>query len=174
MTQVEFLTKQTEDAYDWTNKIIESIPFAKWDTIPSIVESNVSWQIGHLIMSHYFHSVMVIAGHQMDIIQKIPIKEYGKFYTNALPKDSVGKVDLHELLKNLKFVQQRSIEIISKLSDEELENDLEQTPTKHPIAKIKKEAIDWNIKHTMYHCGQIGLLKRVVDERYDFGLRLGE
>ncbi|WP_216824389.1 hypothetical protein [Emticicia sp. TH156] len=45
--------------------------------------------------------------------------------------------------------------------------------TKHNIfnSKTKFEALDWNIKHTLWHCRQIGLLKRVVDKRYDFGLR---
>ncbi|MCE7059373.1 hypothetical protein [Dyadobacter sp. CY343] len=32
--------------------------------------------------------------------------------------------------------------------------------------------IDWNIKHTVYHCGQIGILSRIVEKRFDFGLRL--
>ncbi|WP_439557278.1 hypothetical protein [Dyadobacter sp.] len=56
----------------------------------------------------------------------------------------------------------------------ELNNPLEPTPTPHPIATTKFEAIDWNIKHTMYHCGQIGMISRVVEKRYDFGLRLAQ
>ncbi|WP_248480271.1 hypothetical protein [Spirosoma liriopis] len=69
-------------------------------------------------------------------------------------------------------MQQKSLAILASLQDWELDQPLELTPTAHPIATTKREAIDWNIKHTMYHCGQLGLIKRVVDQRHDFGLRL--
>lgn len=174
MTEIQMLIRQTESVYGWTNKLIETIPFEQWETIPEIIESNISWQVGHLIMSHYFHSVMVIVGHQMDVIQKIPLKEYDELFTNAVPKKSVGKTNPYELISKLKVVQQKSIDIIGELSMEELESRLKPTPTPHPIAKTKLEAIEWNIQHTMYHCGQIGVLKRVLGERYDFGLRRPE
>ena len=171
MTEIEILTQQTENAYKWTNKLVETISFDKWNTIPGIIESTISWQVGHLIMSHYYHSIMVIAGHQMDVIQKIPLKDYDKLFTNALPKHSIGKTNPADLLNQLAIVQQKSISIIKTLTLTDLESELVPAPTPHPIAKTKFEAIDWNIKHTMYHCGQIGIIKRVIDERYDFGLR---
>ncbi|WP_028666458.1 DinB family protein [Runella zeae] len=174
MTELKILTQQTESVYDWTHKLIKTIPFDKWDIVPDIIESNISWQVGHLIMSHYYHSIMVIVGHQMDVIQKIPLKNYDELFTNNLPKNSVGKINPSDLLSQLSIVQQKSISIIKALSLTELENKLEPTPTPHPIAKTKFEAIDWNIKHTMYHCGQIGIIKRIIDERYDFGLRKTE
>jgi hypothetical protein len=66
------------------------------------------------------------------------------------------------------------MDILSTLSNSELNSPLEATATSHPIAATKFEAIDWNIKHTMYHCGQIGILRRIVDKRYDFGLRVSK
>lgn len=171
MTELEILTQQTQSVYDWTHKLIETIPIDKWDIIPEIIESNISWQVGHLIMSHYYHSIMVIAGHQIDVIQKIPLKNYDDLFTNAIPKKSVGKTNPNDLLNELTLVQQKSISIIKALTLTDLECKLEPTETPHPIAKTKFEAIDWNIKHTMYHCGQIGIIKRIIDERYDFGLR---
>lgn len=67
----------------------------------------------------------------------------------------------------------KSIEIIKSLSPGDLQSELEPSPVSHPIAKNKFEALDWNIKHTMWHCGQLGVL-RVVHERYDFGLKKSE
>lgn len=171
MDQIEILTSQTESSYQWTNALIETIPLNKWDTLPDTIASNISWQVGHLIMSHYYHSVMVIVGHQMDIIKKIPLKEYDEYFTDAPPVKSIGKTNPTDLLAHLSIVQQKSIKIIQELSLTDLESKLFPTPTPHPIAKKKFEAIDWNIKHTMYHCGQIGIIKRIIDERHDFGLR---
>lgn len=174
MTEIEILVNQTSNAYEWTDKLLGEIPFNKWEIIPDIIESNINWQVGHLIVSHYFHSIMVIKGHQMDVLQKIPMKEYSDLFTVSAPILAVGKVNSETLLQNLKMIRQKSIEILRSVSISELNSPLEPTSTPHPIAKKKFEAIDWNIKHTMYHCGQIGILSRVVEKRYDFGLRLGK
>jgi hypothetical protein len=172
MTEIEILVNQTSNAYEWVDKLLAEISFDKWDLIPDIIETNISWQVGHLIVSHYFHSIMVIKGHQMDILQKIPMKEYSDLFTVSPPRLALGKTNPEALLQGLKMMQQKSIEILRSVAISDLENPLEPTPTPHPIAKTKFEAIDWNIKHTMYHCGQIGILSRVVEKRFDFGLRL--
>lgn len=171
MNPVEILVKQTEDAYGWTNKLLDTIPHNKWDNTPDIIQSNISWQAGHLLMSFYFHSIMVVAGHQKDILQKVPLKEYDKLFTDAEPARAVGKTNPYELQSHLLMVERKSIEVIRSLSPEDLESPLHPSPTPHPIARTKFEAIDWNIKHTMWHCGQIGILKRIVDKRFNFGLK---
>ncbi|GAB3806806.1 hypothetical protein GCM10028819_42880 [Spirosoma humi] len=172
MTETQILVDQTANAYQWINRLVETLPPDKWHIIPATVESSIDWQIGHLLISHYFHSIMVIRGHQMDILQQLPIREYSEWFTIAAPFQSVGKVDSAKLKEDLLFMQQKSLAILATVQASELDDPLEPTPTAHPIATTKREAIDWNIKHTMYHCGQIGLIKRVVDTRHDFGLRV--
>lgn len=172
MTETQMLVDQTANAYQWINKLVETVPREKWNIIPPTVESSIDWQIGHLIISHYFHAVMVIRGHQMDLLQQLPIREYSEWFTVAAPSQSLGKVDSAKLEEGLLLMQQKSLAILATLRTSELDDPLEPTPTAHPIATTKREAIDWNIKHTMYHCGQLGLIKRIVDKRHDFGLRL--
>lgn len=171
MNQIELLVKQTESTYDWVNKLIAPMPEEQWDIIPEVVESSVTWQVGHMVISYYYHTIMVTVGHQMDILQQIPIKEYSQLFHNTSSHQSLGKTKPEDLKKHLKLMEQKSVSIIQSLSLDELEKPLVPTPMLHPIAKTKFEAIDWNIKHTMWHCGQLGILKRVVHERYDFGLR---
>ena len=171
MTQVEMLSHQTQDAYDWASKLINTIPLEKWDEIPKNMLSSVSWQTGHLTISIYYHSIMVIKGHQMDLLQKIPVKEYNELYNQTQAQDTIGKMKPENLLNDLKQMQSKSLEIINQLQDENLNTSLEPTQAPHPIAKNKFEALDWNIKHTMWHCGQLAVLKRIVDKRYDFGLK---
>jgi hypothetical protein len=174
MSETELLIRQTKDAYGWTHKLVTSVPFEKWDETPEVIETNATWQVGHLIMSHYFHAIMVIAGHQMDILQTVPIKAYNLIFTDGAPRNVIGKTNPSDLLNQLTMVQEKSLQILSKLSAADLAGRLEPTAIHHPIAKTKFESLDWNIKHTMYHCGQIGILKRVVHERHDFGLRRPE
>ncbi|WP_220628142.1 DinB family protein [Confluentibacter sediminis] len=163
--------KQTGDSYHWTNELLRTIPFEKWDVCPDVVKSTLNWQVGHLIVSHYFHSVMVIKGHQVDILRQIPLKEYDAYFTEGNPEMTIGKLDSRTLFEQLHFMQKSSLEIIKNLIDEDLSKPLKPSAIPHPIAKNKLESLDWNIKHTMYHCGQIGILKRIVDKRHDFGLK---
>lgn len=171
MNQVEVLLKQTEDAYGWVNRLIGSIPYDQWDVTPEIIQSNVSWQAGHLLMSFYFHSVMVISGHQMDIIRQIALKDYDEAFTTGNPENIAGKYKPDQLMRQLMLVELKSLELIESLSENDLRNSLHPTSVPHPIASNKFEALDWNIKHAMWHCGQLGVLKRIVHERFDFGLK---
>lgn len=169
MNSIEFLARQTEDAYSWVHKLTESIPHEKWSFTPEIVETNVSWQVGHLIVSYYYHSIVVITGHQMDILQQMPMKLYADLFNSGSPKQASEKISPDELLSHLKLMEQKSLETIRALPAESLKSSLEPGKKTHPVAKTKFEALDWNIKHTMWHCGQLGMLKRIVHERYDFG-----
>jgi hypothetical protein len=169
MDQVTLLSKQTEDAYQRTNKLLTSIPYEKWNTLPPVVESTISWQVGHLVLSFYFHTIMVIRGHQKEILEKVPMKEYNQlFFMGSLPENVAAKTTPEILFQQLTFLQEKSLQSISALSVSELDLVLEPTSFPHPVAKTKYEALDWNIKHTMWHCGQLAILKRIVHERYDF------
>lgn len=174
MTSIELLTRQTEDAYDWTNKLLRSIPYDVWDVTPDVVKSNISWQCGHLVLSLYYHSILVIQGHHPDILKQIPLKEYNALFTQADPENSIGKFPAETLYNQLVSVQHYSMQTIRNLKATDLNAVLETSAPPHPIAKNKFEALDWNIKHTMWHCGQIGILKRLVDQRLDFGMRVSK
>jgi hypothetical protein len=171
MSQIEMLSRQTRDAYNWTDKLINRVSYDKWDDIPTVIETSVSWQVGHLIVSLYYHSIMVIVGHQKDILETIPMREYDRLFTSSSPKKATGKTMPETLRNNLTIIQKRSIEVVDSLRSEDLNGPLHSTEIQHPIAKTKFDALDWNIKHTMWHCGQLGILVRIAGERFNFGLR---
>ncbi|SHL60509.1 DinB superfamily protein [Chitinophaga jiangningensis] len=164
------LLQQTRDAYYWTNKLLDAIPFEHWDTLPDVLETSVSWQAGHLIVSLYYHSVMVITGHQMDILKALPMQKYDQLYTAASPALATGATAPEVLREHLQLIQQKSLAVIALISPEQLTEPLAPGTGTHPIAHMKGEALDWNIKHTMWHCGQLGILKRLINGRMDFGL----
>jgi hypothetical protein len=172
MTTKELIIFQTKDVYTWTNKLIEPIAFEKWEIVPDVLSTSIQWQVGHLIMSHYFHTVMVIKGHERDVFSKIPLKEYSQCFTAGNAIDAIGKAKANVMMDQLTYMQNLSIQVIEQLDENKWFKELEPTPMPHPIAKNKFESLDWNIKHTMYHNGQLGILKRVLDKRHDFGLRI--
>ena len=77
---------------------------------------------------------------------------------------------VEDLLENWQLMQEKTIEILSSLDDDHLVNEIYQTPRHHPFVKTKQDSLSWNIKHTMWHCGQIGMLRRVIDKSFDFGM----
>lgn len=171
MDAIQLLSRQTKDTYEWVNKIVDSIPENKWELIPEGIASNVSWQVGHLTISFYFHSIMVIVGHKKDIMATVPMRQYGEIFTYGTPKDALGQFSAEVLKSNMNLLMNRSLEVIESLELSALDQPLEPTRVPHPVAATKFEALDWNIKHTMWHVGQLGMLKRAVDERYNFGLQ---
>lgn len=169
--QVDLIHQRTKDAYQWVHKLIEPIAHEDWDQIPENVETNVSWQIGHLLLSYHYHTIMVIDGLQPDLLKKVPKKEYSSFFTMGVPQNAVGKFKPEDLLNSLNEVEAKSLQVISHLNEEDLESELVPTDWPHPIAHDKRGALEWNIQHTMWHCGQLGILRRVLEQRYNFGLK---
>ncbi len=104
MNSVDILVHQTGNAYDWVHRLLGSVPQEKWDDTPEVIDSNISWQVGHLIMSYYYHAVMVIVGHQSEIIQKIPLKEYDLLFTDATARAAIGKAPPVTLKEQLDIV----------------------------------------------------------------------
>ena len=172
MTEIQILTLQTESAFEWTGKLISAVPTEKWDILADGIESNLSWHIGHQIISIYYHTIMTTVGHIPELIEKVNLREYTMLcgYDTA-PKDMVGKTSPEQLMVHLELMQERSLEIIRSLSENDLWEAVKPTKVPHPVAKTKFEAIDWNIKHTLWHCGQIATWKRMVDHSHDFGLQ---
>ncbi len=172
MDALTLLKQQTEDAHSWTNKLIEKVPEDKWFIFPDGFEYNIVWQVGHILVSHHFHGIMVIRGLQNELLAKMPFKKYSALFSFGDHIDLVreGAVSVPLLKDHLQLVQAKTIEIIAGLQPEDLMAGLEPTPIPHPIAKNKIEALSWNIKHTMWHCGQIGSLLRKTDKPYDFKL----
>lgn len=172
MNIINLLIKQTQDAHIWTNKLIDSIPFEHWDDTPDTLASNISWQVGHLIISEYYHAIIVVTGFDEEITQNFDLRAYNlKYGYESIPAELVGTSDPDKLRKQLHFVQHKVIQNISVLSLKDLESKVEQPiKQKHPVASIKLDALSWNIKHTMWHCGQIATIKRLIHGGFDFGL----
>ncbi|QCX00718.1 DinB family protein [Aggregatimonas sangjinii] len=172
MTLTALLLKQTKDAHIWTNKLIDSVPIENWDDTPNTLASNISWQIGHLIISEYYHSILVVSGFDEEITQKIDLKTHNQRYGyESVPAKQVGHNDGAVLREQLHFMQHKVIQNVSALTLKDLESKVEQPiKQKHPVAITKLDAVSWNIKHTMWHCGQIATIKRLIHGGFDFGL----
>jgi hypothetical protein len=172
MTAKDLLLDQTASSHRWIWTLIDHVPEEKWGVIPSGLNTSLKWQVGHLVLSQHYHAVVVIAGPQKDLLEKVPVKMYSEYFVFG---DRIGEVDAQftpeELRTSLGVVQEKTLWAIGQLAADELGSPLFPRPVPHPVATTKAEAISWNVKHNMWHCGQIGMLARAVGHPFDFKLK---
>jgi len=151
---------------------MDNVPEEKWGNLPEPLSTSMKWQIGHLIVSQHYHGILVLVGPQKELLDQVPLKRYNQFFVFG---DRIGEVDgtfsVAELKMNLRLVQQKAAAVLEALPDETLREPLFPRPVPHPVATNKVEALSWNIKHTMWHGGQIGILSRLLGHPFDFKLR---
>jgi len=102
------------------------------DDLVKLYALNLSWQVGHQIISIYYHIIMTTVGHVSELIENLNLRLYTEICNyNTFAKDMGGKTDPNQLLEHLKLMQAQSLEVINSLS----ENDLRQAvePTKFRI-----------------------------------------
>jgi hypothetical protein len=161
--KINFIREQNRLTREQTIKILSETPHEIWYETPDVFQSNIAWQVGHLIVSQYYHAIAVITGPNLALFDDVPLKDYFPIYsmfTTSVINDLKPSPD--KLLMELDLVDKYADKQLDTLSDRDLDKPLEPTRFPHPIAKTKYEALTWNFKHEMWHLGQISTLKRIL------------
>ena len=153
-----WVKSELQICHQWTEKALADLKENDWTKSPQGFRSNVNWQVGHMIISGYFHSVLCINGSDAEIKAQFDPKEYASWYgMGSDPKlDLDKKPGMSLLLANLNLLDKRGIEIVSSMDEKDLES---PTILKNPMAVSKKEALLWHVKHRMWHVGQVSMIK---------------
>lgn len=144
-----------------TLKLINEIAHSDWLKSPKEVQTNINWQIGHLIIANYLHGIASIIGPQEHIRERIDIKSYVKFYgLNSDPTTYYEyKPNPQTLIDQINLIHNTTLETIETLDFNKLDI---PTAIKNPGAKTQLEALLWMVQHQSWHNGQLALLKRVL------------
>ena len=113
MTPIEILIKQTESAYQWTYKLFDEVPESKWDVLAPGLETSLNWQLGHQVISIYYHTVMTTIGHVGELLEQLNLKQYTErcgYGTQARDMEGTYRPEL--LRQDLKRMQDFSLEVI--------------------------------------------------------------
>lgn len=161
--KINFIKEQNRLTRKQTIKMLSETPQEIWYETPDVIQSNIAWQVGHLIVSQYYHAIAVITGPNFELFNDVPLKDYFPIYsmfTQSVNNELKPSPD--KLLRELDSVNQYANAQLELLNDSDLDAPLEPTKFPHPIAKTKYEALTWNFKHEMWHLGQISTLKRIL------------
>lgn len=161
MTALEIIKDQIISVKEKTDVLIKNIPLEKWNISPEILETNMNWQIGHLILANYLHGIASISGANQIVRERINMPNFMKFYgPNSTPNMFLDeKLKNEELLEIYEFIFELIDLEISKITIEELNS---ETEIPNPSAKTKYDALTTLFKHQSWHNGQIAILNRVL------------
>lgn len=162
--KLPFIKDQMQWVDQWTDGLLADLS-EKEGSYLDLVGSSINWQVGHLIISRYYHSIqsILLAEHAIihSINQIFSTSDFHKYYfAGSDPAiDWADRPKLMELNAIRKEVEKLSFKTIDNLTEEILQ---ENTSIKNPVAKIKGEALSFAFKHQMWHNGQIAMMKRII------------
>lgn len=153
---------EIKNTHQKTLKLINEIPFHYWLQSPKVLNTNVNWQVGHIIIANYLHGIASITGANDKVRALIDIKSYVKYYgLNSDPTTFYEyKPDSTVLINQLKEIFNITLETLENTDFNNLEM---PTEINNPGAKTKLEALLWLNQHQSWHNGQIALLKRILN-----------
>ena len=162
--RLAFIKEQIIWVDKWTNNLVKNKVEEDFNVIESMGTS-LNWQIGHIIVSKYFHAIQSVVNKEHRVIRRIekelPMKDMLKYYfagSNPLAhwKDRLSK---DQLMSYFNQINEASLTLADQLTEEDLK---QETEMKNPIAKTKYDALTFVFKHQMWHNGQIAMMKRII------------
>lgn len=164
MDAIDLIKEQIISVKEKTDDFIKRIELQKWHATPEILDTNMNWQIGHLILANYLHGIASISGPNEKVRNRIDMIKFVSYYG---PKSTPNlyldeKPTNEELLELYHFIFELVYLEIDKIAIDALHND---TAVPNPSAKTKYEALTTLFKHQSWHNGQIAILNRVLKQR---------
>ena len=163
-----YYQQQIRFARGMCKRLWQDIPENQWHETPAGLDTNLTWQVGHLLISQYFAPVVTVFGSQADIKEQLPIKEYAMLFgLGSDPSQSQQFSRSREtLLADLDLVEARTLALLddydfTKLGEEPLRA--------HPVGTTQQACLDWSIQHEMWHAGQLAMLRKALGHSSVFG-----
>ena len=149
-------------AKEKSDKLISDFSSEKWFETPDVLNTNLNWQIGHIILANYLHGIASITGLNEEFRKKVNAADYIKFYgPKSNPTDFKNeKPSKEQLMEIYEFTFFLIFNNLENLPDSDLEED---TAIPNPAVKTKYQALSWLAQHQSWHNGQIATLKRVIN-----------
>ncbi len=161
--KINIIKDQIQSTKEKTDKLIAGFSKEAWFETPNIINTNLNWQIGHIILANYLHGVASISGSNAAVKERINIPDFVKFYgPNSNPMDFENEKPSEEkLLKMYDFMFSIIEAQLEKLNEADLDD---STVVPNPAVKTKYEALVWLSHHQSWHNGQIAVLRRVMNK----------
>ena len=151
LEQLDFVRRYTVERLD-------TLPQQEWFVIPPGSGSHIAWQVGHIAVAEYRLCLERLRGRTEADELLIPfdfLQQFGRTST-AQPPGRYSAAEIHEIFQ---AVHDRVLRELPAYADA----DLDLPPiTPHPLCTTRLACLRYAPLHEMLHCGQIGLLRRML------------
>jgi hypothetical protein len=159
---LEIAIKQIEFARKNLLLLIADIADEDWFYMPQGI-THVAWQVAHLAMAQYGLCLFRVRGRSTEDIHLMPSDFRKKFSRGSTPiadpAENPTPVQIRDVLNR---VYEQSMKELSTYTDEQLNAPVDEP---HAVFATKLGAIFFCSSHEVLHCGQIGLIRRLIGKK---------
>ncbi|MED5401465.1 MAG: DinB family protein [Planctomycetota bacterium] len=164
MSRISEVIDRIQSVRDYTAGLVDAVPESDWFRQPAEGVTHVAWQVGHMAMAQYRLALDLVRGVQPgddELIGARVLDTYGK---DSIPDpDPSANAGVEEIRSAYDAVHLAVIREIGGMDDSILD---EPSSRPHPVFDTKGGALEWSAWHEMLHAGQIGLIRRLLGEKW--------
>ncbi|MBA4063683.1 MAG: DinB family protein [Isosphaera sp.] len=161
MSRLRDALDQIDMARRYNRERVDSVPAAEWFVTPPGGVSHVAWQVGHVAFAEYRLCLERLRPRTPADEALIPggfIKAFGR---DSTPESVAGAgFDAGQIRAVFDRVHERVMDELPTYPDADL--DLPPLGMSHPWFSTRLGGLRYAPLHEMIHCGQIGLLRRML------------
>ncbi len=160
---LELAIKQLEFARSYTLSLLADIPPGEWFIMPPGCATHVAWQIGHLAMAEYGLCLYRLRG-RSEIDLTLMTGSFRKFFSR-------GSIPEPDPAKNPSPAEIRGVfdhvhaQVLLEAPSFTAESLAEPVDMPYAAYATKLGSLLFCSHHEMLHCGQLGLLRRLLGKQ---------
>ena len=160
MSQRDDALATMQMARDYTNNLLADVAEDDWFRMPTEGVTHLAWQLGHLAIAQYRLLMFQLRGDVPSDAELIDPSYTALFGRGSAPDPDAAKYPpLSEIRATFDRVHAQALEEVLRYNEQAL---AAPPHTPHRSFTTKLGAVAWAPQHEFIHCGQIGLLKRLL------------
>ena len=158
--QLDIAVSQIEFARSYTLQLLEDVQPDEWFRAVPDCPSHLAWQVGHLAMAQYALTMLRIRGKEREDEQLISKQFFRRFQKGTRPIfDAAEYPPMEEIRETFSRVHEAALSALQSYTDASLQESL---PAPTAVFENKLGSIFFCATHEMLHCGQIGIIRRML------------
>lgn len=159
-SRLEIAVRRIETAREYTETLLEGLTDEDWFWQPEGLTTHIAWQVGHLAMAQYGLTLFRQRGRQpidLDLMSGRFRKQFARGSSPASsPELSPSPEEIRDVFARVHTQALQEIPTFDEASlDEQIDPPYSGFPTKFG-------ALLFAVDHEMLHCGQIGMIRRLM------------
>lgn len=159
-SRIDIAIRRIETTREYTGSLLEDLSEEDWYWQPEGLSTHVAWQVGHLAMAQYGLTLFRQRGRQpidLELMSGRFRKQFSRGSTPAIRSEKSPSVE--EIRGVFDRVHAQALQELPTFDEASLDEPIDPPYSGYPN---KFGALLFSVDHEMLHCGQIGILRRLM------------